>query len=73
MFLTSSWIAFDPLLRRPQTTGADQPSRSIATMSYVVGRKKSDPVAAVANLCDEWAQHGFIILLVVDGTRPVVK
>ncbi len=30
-------------------------------------------MAAVANLCDKWAQHGFIILPVVDGTRPVTK
>ncbi len=40
---------------------------------HIVGQKKSDSVAAVANLCDRWAQHGFFILLAVGGTWLIAK
>ena len=36
----------------------------------IVGRCKPDPVYAVACFLDEWADHGFVILPVVDGVYP---
>ena len=39
----------------------------------VIGRYKADPVAAVANFLDEWAQHGFHMIPIVDGSTPCAK
>ena len=39
----------------------------------VIGQYKADPVSAVANFLDEWAQNGFHMLPVVDGSTPCAK
>ena len=40
---------------------------------YHVGKKTGNPVAAVANFLEEWSNHGFVILPVVDGDTPNAK
>ena len=39
----------------------------------VVGRFKRDPVASLARFLDEWADHGFVVIPVVDGASPNSK
>ena len=40
---------------------------------YHVGKQKGNPVAAVPNLLEEWGNHGFVILPVVDADMPNAK
>ena len=39
----------------------------------VVGRYKRDPVEAMESLLEEWADHGFVILPVVNGEMHCAK
>ena len=39
----------------------------------IIGRFKKDPVAALAGFLEEWADHGFVMLPVVDGASPHAK
>ena len=39
----------------------------------IIGQYKANPVSVVANFLNEWAQQGFHMLLVVDGSTPSAK
>ena len=39
----------------------------------VVSRFKKNPVASLASFLEEWADHGFVLIPVVDGTSPNSK
>ena len=39
----------------------------------VVGRFKKNPVASLASFLEEWADHGFVLIPVVDGATPNSK
>ena len=53
----------------PSGTDQHRPTINVDcnTVINVVGRKRDDPVAVVACFLKEWTDHGFIIILVVDG------
>ena len=59
--INSRHLIMPTTIQCQQTIGIDY-----NTIIYLMGRFKADPVAAVANIRIKWAQHGFVIVPVVD-------
>ena len=58
-------------------SGANQHRPHIAVdcnnVIYHMGKQKGNPVAAIANFLEEWGNHGFVIIPMVDGDTPNAK